>query len=126
LQRFGDTTARSPVERIIRSAHRADRMIRDLLEINAIESGRLSLDRQALEPADVILGALDSQQALAAEASVILSTDISPELPPVEADEERLHRVLENLIGNAIQVHRRGRPDHRGCDRARPATCWCG
>ena len=103
LQRFGDTQARSPIERIMRSASRADRMIRDLLEINAIESGRLSLEKHIIEPADVILGALDSQQALAAEASVILATDLSPDLPQIHADEERLHRVLENLIGNAIK-----------------------
>jgi signal transduction histidine kinase/CheY-like chemotaxis protein len=103
LQRFSDSTARPPIERIIRSAYRADRMIRDLLEIDAIESGRLSLERQQVEAADLLLAALDSQQALAAEASVILSTDLSPQLPRIEGDEEKLHRVLENLIGNAIK-----------------------
>jgi CheY-like chemotaxis protein len=34
---------------------------------------------------------------------VIVATDLSPELPPLEADEERLLDVLENLIGNAIK-----------------------
>jgi signal transduction histidine kinase/CheY-like chemotaxis protein len=103
LQRFSDSSARRPIDRIIRSAQRADRMIRDLVEIDAIEMGRLSLERHPIEPADVILAALDSQQALAAEASVIIGTDLSPELPGIDADEERLHGVLENLIGNAIK-----------------------
>ncbi|HET6463073.1 MAG TPA: ATP-binding protein [Candidatus Krumholzibacteria bacterium] len=103
MQRFSDTSARRPVERIIRSVQRADQIIRDLVEIDAIEMGRLTLERRAVEPADLLLAAMDSQQALAAEASVIISTDISPDLPRIEADEERLHRVLENLIGNAIK-----------------------
>jgi signal transduction histidine kinase/CheY-like chemotaxis protein len=103
MQRFSDSSARRPAERIIRSAQRADQIIRDLVEIDAIEMGRLTLEKRAVEPADLLLAAMDSQQALAAEASVIIATDISPDLPRIEADEERLHRVLENLIGNAIK-----------------------
>jgi len=103
LQRFVDSPARRPIERIIRSAQRADQIIRDLVEIDAIEMNRLTLERRPIEPADMILAAMDSQQALAAEASVIIATDVSPELPSIEADEERLHRVLENLVGNAIK-----------------------
>jgi signal transduction histidine kinase/ActR/RegA family two-component response regulator len=103
LQRLPDSSARRPVERILRGAHRADRLIRDLLDISAIESGRFSIESRHLEMADVILAALESQQSLAAGASVILATDLSPELSTVEGDEERLHEVLENLIGNAIK-----------------------
>lgn len=103
LQRAADSAARRPLERIIRGAQRADRMIRDLLEINAIESGRFSIQRGRMEPADLILAAMESQQSLAADASVIIATDLSPELPLVEADEERLLEVLENLIGNAVK-----------------------
>lgn len=103
LQRAPDSAARRPLERIIRGAQRADRMIRDLLEINAIETGRFSIQRGRMEPADLILAAMESQQSLAADASVIIATDLSPELPLVEADEERLLEVLENLIGNAVK-----------------------
>ncbi len=103
LQRFSDSTARRPIERVIRSAQRADRIIRDLVEVDAIEMGRLLIDKRPVDPATVILAALDSQQALAADRSLILSSDLSPELPMIDADEERLHGVLENLIGNAIK-----------------------
>jgi len=103
LQRKGDPPLRRHAERILRGAQRADRLIRDLLESNAIESGRFSIDMQAVEPADIVLSALDTQQGLAQDASVIIATDISPDLPPIDADEERLHEVLENLIGNAVK-----------------------
>ncbi len=103
LQRLSDASARRPLERIIRGAQRADRLIRDLLEVNAIETGRFSIQRRRMEAADLILAALESQQGLAADASVIIATDLSPELPLVEADEERLLEVLENLIGNSVK-----------------------
>jgi len=103
LQRLPDSSARRPIDRIVRGAQRADRMIRDLLDISAIESGRFSIERHRVEPANLILAALESQQSLAAEASVIIATDLSPELPLIDADEERLLEVLENLIGNAVK-----------------------
>ena len=103
LHRLPDFSARRPVERIIRSAQRADHLIQGLLEIHAIEGGRFSVNTQPVETADVILGALESQQSIAAEASIIISTDLSPELPSIEADEERLLEVIENLVGNAIK-----------------------
>jgi signal transduction histidine kinase/ActR/RegA family two-component response regulator len=103
LQRLSDSSARRSVERIMRGAQRADRMVRDLLEISAMEMGRFSIESRRVEPADLILAALESQQSLAAEASVIIGTDLSPELPAIEADDERLLEVLENLIGNAVK-----------------------
>jgi CheY-like chemotaxis protein len=103
LQRMPGPSARRPVERIIRSAQRADRMVRDLLAISAIETGQMSLDTKSVDTADLILAAVESQQNMAAEASIIVGTDLSPELPPICADEERLLEVLENLMGNALK-----------------------
>jgi CheY-like chemotaxis protein len=103
LQRLPGPSARRPVERIIRSAQRADRMVRDLLAISAIETGQLTIDAKAVDTADLIFAAVESQQNMAAEASIIVGTDLSPELPPICADEERLLEVLENLMGNALK-----------------------
>lgn len=103
LQRLPDSSARRPAERIIRGVQRADRLIQGLLEIDAIEGGRFAITTRRVETANMILAAIESQQSLAADASIIISTDISPELPPVEADEERILEVLENLVGNAIK-----------------------
>ncbi len=103
VRRQPDPSMLRPIERILRATQRADRLIRDLLDVNAIESGRFSVERRKLEPADVLLSALESQQSVAADASVILTSDIAPELPPIEADEERLLEVLENLVGNAVK-----------------------
>ncbi len=102
-QRLPDLLSRRPVERIMRAAQRAEHLIRDLLDINAIESGQFSIERRQLDTAATLLSAIDSQQGLAATSSVILASDLSPELPWIDADEERILEVLENLVGNAIK-----------------------
>jgi CheY-like chemotaxis protein len=103
LQQLPEGTPRRTAERILRSAQRADRMIRDLLTVSAIETGRFAIDAQPVETAELILGALESQFSLATAASIIVAADVSPELPPVHADEQRLLDVLENLISNAVK-----------------------
>lgn len=102
-QRLPDLLSRRPVERIMRAAQRAEHLIRDLLDVSAMESGHFSIDKRVLDTASTILSAMESQQALAASSSVILASDLSPDLPLVEADEERLLQVLENLLGNAVK-----------------------
>jgi CheY-like chemotaxis protein len=103
LKRATDPAFRRPVERILAAAQRADRLVHDLLDIGAIERGQLAIRPQPLDPADLILAAIDSQQGAAGQASILLAPDIGPDLPPIVADEKRLHEVLENLIGNSLK-----------------------
>lgn len=103
LGRAPEQTVRRPVERITRAVQRATRLLRDLLDISAIQAGRFSIERSPLDAAQLLLTALESQQSLAADASVIIASDLSPELPAIDADEERLLEVLENLVGNAVK-----------------------
>jgi signal transduction histidine kinase/CheY-like chemotaxis protein len=103
LPRIGEPTLRRPVERIQRSAQRMERLLQDLLDIHAIEGGHFTVGRGQVAPTGLILTALDSQQSLAGSTSVIINTDVAPELPAVSADEERVLQVLENLVGNALK-----------------------
>ncbi len=107
-QRLPDSLTRRPVERIIRAAQRAEHLIRDLLDIYAMEGGQFSIEKRPLDTTNAVLAALESQQGLAASSSVILASDLSPDLPAIEADEERLLEVLENLIGNAVKFSMAG------------------
>ncbi len=103
LRRQPDPSMLRPIERVLRAAQRADRLVRDLLDVNAIEGGRFAVERRPLDPAEVLLSALESQQSVASDASVILTSDIAADLPHLLADEERLLEVLENLISNAVK-----------------------
>ena len=103
LQRQPDTSTRRTVERIVRAAHRVEKLLHDLLDIHAIEGGRFSLTRGWVNPARLVLAALDAQTHLAGNSSVIIGTDIATDLPALEIDQERILQVLENLIGNALK-----------------------
>jgi signal transduction histidine kinase/CheY-like chemotaxis protein len=103
LPRITEPTLRRPVERIQRSAQRMERLLQDLLDIHAIEGGRFTVSTGEMSPTALILTALESQQSLAGQTSVIINTDVSPALHAVEADEERILQVLENLVGNALK-----------------------
>jgi CheY-like chemotaxis protein len=94
---------RRPLDRILRSASRAQRMLRDLLAISALETGNLSFDMKRVDTSRLLLSTVESHQDVAAEASIILSSDLSPSLPAVRGDEERLLEMLENLIANAVK-----------------------
>jgi len=103
LPRIAEPSLRRPVERIQRSAQRMERLLQDLVDIHAIEGDRFTVGKGLVEPTALILTALESQQSLAGSTSVIINTDVAPELPSVSADEERVLQVLENLVGNALK-----------------------
>jgi signal transduction histidine kinase len=102
-QRLPDMRARRSVERILRAAQRAEHLIDDLLDVSAIESGHFSVEKRHFDAAAAVLAAIEMQQGLAAGSSVILASDLTPGLPPIQADGERILEVLENLVGNAIK-----------------------
>jgi signal transduction histidine kinase/ActR/RegA family two-component response regulator len=123
LPRIAEPTLRRPVERIQRSALRMERLLQDLLDIHAIEGGHFTVSKGEVAPTAVILTALESQQNLAGQTSVIINTDIAPAIPSIEADEERVLQVLENLIGNALKFTPPGGVVTVGARRA-PEPGW--
>lgn len=95
---------------IMRSVHRMSAMLKDLVDVTRYEGGLLELKRQPLVLATVIDDVLHglSQLTEAAQVSIVLA----PDLPPVYADDDRLERVLENLLSNALNYSEPGSPIH--------------
>lgn len=81
----------------------ADRLIRDLLDVSAIEAGGLSLTRRLEDPVLLVSREVHRFQALADEHSITLRTELPDELPDVEVDADRIMQALGNLIGNALK-----------------------
>ena len=94
---------RRPMELIERSARRMNRLIRDLLDVSAIEAKHLGLERSRVSTERLLIDAVETQRALAAAGSLALRTEIRMPLPEVWADPHRMQQVLENLIGNAAK-----------------------
>ena len=80
-----------------------NRLIQDLLDVTRMEAGRLSIEPSRLRPGQLVAEALEPQKPVASSASLELELDLSPDLPDVWADRDRLLQVFENLIDNAVK-----------------------
>ncbi len=93
----------SAADRIVQAVRRMDRLIQDLLDINRMEAGRLTLERTELDARAVAAESVEAQRLQATESSIDIRLDSASGLPAVHADRDRLLQVFENLIGNALK-----------------------
>jgi signal transduction histidine kinase len=78
-------------------------MVNTLLDIAKMEEGRMTLEPEPLSPYALIDQTLDRLRVSAQNQKVKLVQALSVGLPPLEADREKLVRVLQNLLDNAIK-----------------------
>ncbi len=75
------------------------RLISDLLDVTRIDAGTLTITP---EPTDVAMLVEDARSAfLRGGARNSVDIDLSPDLPRVSADRQRMMQVLNNLLSNA-------------------------
>jgi signal transduction histidine kinase len=85
------------------------RLVNDLLDISAIEAGKLSLDVEELDPRAVLDSTLPLVAVQAASKGLQLIDDtLDQTLPGVRSDEIRFRQVLLNLLSNAVKFTARG------------------
>jgi signal transduction histidine kinase len=84
-------------------AVRVLRMSQELLDLARVEGGHLSLRLEAVDLSDMLRQETEIVRSRAVARSVSLVFELDPNLPPVAADPERLHQVLENLLDNAVK-----------------------
>ncbi len=78
-------------------------LIRDLLDVSAIEAGRLSIDRRPTTLASIVSTAAGMISGEIDQRSIDLDVDIASDLPTVNVDDRRIVQVLTNLMGNAVK-----------------------
>ncbi|NSW54006.1 MAG: two-component sensor histidine kinase [Anaerolineae bacterium] len=88
--------------RIAREADRLQHLVADLQELSRVEAGAVPIEISALVPADLVENTMARLRLQFEEKGVALNARLAPGLPPVLADEERVHQVLLNLAQNAL------------------------
>jgi PAS domain S-box-containing protein len=78
-------------------------MVSTLLDIRRLEVGKMPLDFSRTHLSQVAQGAVAPFESLAQEQRLTILVEVSPQLPPVQADAEKITRVFENLLHNAIR-----------------------
>jgi len=92
---------------IQKNATRMERLIHDLLELGAIESGSVSVNPETVQLKSLVDDVMSSLAMAAAERTVALR-NLVPTNAQVTADPHRLVQMLTNLIDNAIKFNREG------------------
>lgn len=86
---------------VVREADRLSRLLADFLDFARARVTRVSrIDLGALAKAASMIAASHPDRG----ADVQVQVNVAPDLPPVEGDEDLLHRAVFNLVLNAVQA----------------------
>ena len=96
-------TARDFLRRINQDVDRMSAMVEDLLELARLESGQKPLSLQPMNLRSLLVDVVEKQQARAQARGVAVEAAVPPDLPPVQADPEKFHQVMVNLLDNALK-----------------------
>lgn len=104
-----DTQAISnDLENMTRYCDHMTMLIAELLDISAIESGKVTLDMEVVHIDHVVREREPFHQRAALKKNIRMHFDAPPSLAPVRADRSRIEEVVDNLISNAIKYTHHG------------------
>ena len=98
----GDTQSRA-LETIERNAKSQAQLVEDILDVSRMISGKLLLEKVAVDIASVINEAVDSVQLAANSKNIQLHANLDPAVQFVRGDANRLRQAFWNLLSNAIK-----------------------
>ncbi len=81
-------------------------LVKDLLDVSRIESGKLVIEPEPFALADVAVQTVEAMRPLADGKAIRLVTAIEPNLPDLLADRRATRQILINLVTNAVKFTR--------------------
>jgi signal transduction histidine kinase len=84
------------------------RLLNDLLDVSAIESGNLSLERQLSDISALTTNILEINRIFATQKNMTIIFTCLEDLPSVFVDAHRIEQVINNLISNAMKYAQPG------------------
>ena len=84
-------------------------VINDILDLSAVEAGKMTLAEEPFEPAMLARQVADAFRSEARNKGLALDVEIAPDTPQVlVGDPGRLRQILFNLLGNAVKFTEQG------------------
>jgi signal transduction histidine kinase len=102
------TTTQRYLETARREVVSLSSLIDDLFELARIDARGIELSRSQVALSDLISDTLENFSVVAAKRDIQLQGQVEPGLDPVWIDVERVARVLNNLVSNALHYSQSG------------------
>ena len=106
MQRFGRTVeaeTRDLLDTMHSNGMRLLKLINDLLDLVRLESGRIQLKSEPIEMGHFIKGLASAVRQVANDKRINLETEVDAGLGWVEADRDKLEKIILNLLFNALK-----------------------
>ncbi len=104
LRRTQDPLSRDRLSVLITSAEGLSTILDDILDMSAVQEGRLPIRPQPVSPRDQISASAELFRPSIEEAGIALTLDLAEDLPArARLDPQRLRQCLSNLLSNALK-----------------------
>ncbi len=79
------------------------RLVEDLRTLSLADAGELSINRQPVQPRELVERLVNAFQNQAEKNQVALKASVEAGLPEIQMDPERMQQALGNLVSNALR-----------------------
>ena len=111
------------VASVLSAAYSLKDLIADIMDLAAIDAGKLTLDREEVDLRDLLTNAATYAALKAEDTQVSLDVDCPADIGKLSADGRRLKQVLFNLLSNAFAYTGPGGEVRLGAERAPGLVC---
>ena len=108
---------RESLGQILSAARHLLALINEVLDIAAIEAGRLPLSLEPVAVADIVAEGVSLIRPLADQHGILLASPTPSCATHILGDRQRLKQIVLNLLSNAVKYNREGGSVHLACEQ---------
>ncbi len=103
------------LEIISQNTRRLEALINDVLDVEKIESGRMTMKREKVDLSQIVDSCVNTFKVMAENKGLQLEKDVKTSPINILGDSDRLSQVFSNLLSNAIKYTKEGRVKISAC-----------
>jgi len=91
------------IDRILKNSHDMVNLIREILNLDKIESGKYKINTSLLKVDDILKSCIDNNSVASREKEITIKYHVIGETKPFYADKIKLDQLFNNIISNAVK-----------------------